>query len=372
MKKILLAFLLLTAVWGFGQEKRVQEKFTDPNLGKEMILPPDVMAFQKYNFIQPDLFTGKINVQIPIYEITTGNITVPITISYNAGGIKVDDIASSVGLGWNLNAGGSIVRNVKDVDDRLMFEREQGYPDDWEPNQGTIIHVVEFAGRFHMNGMSSVDFTDSLESVQVSEFDEVYKADSQPDIYMVNAPGLSNKFILNPINFEIPFESRDYKAIFLDKKTEKLTPNKMALIDYSSRFGFSGEEDGQPNFSFPTDGNETNQNQYLDRIKLDFPSFTINKNGIKYTFNEIELRETRTIPLTLRYLQAFNIVTYDPTYNLSISDWKLGTIQDSKTNRTVHFEYEEYQRNEVIPTINQKDRVPGVENGDCFFDFFYI
>ena len=62
-------------------------------------------------------FTGVPPINIPIYEINEGGYKLPISLSYNASGIKVNDIASWVGLGWSLNAGGIITRTVKGVPD---------------------------------------------------------------------------------------------------------------------------------------------------------------------------------------------------------------------------------------------------------------
>ncbi|WP_303849145.1 hypothetical protein [Apibacter mensalis] len=69
---------------------------------------PEVMTFQKINFLPADLYTRKIKVEIPLYEIKSGNITVPIKISCNAEGIKIDDEAANVGMNWVINAGGNI------------------------------------------------------------------------------------------------------------------------------------------------------------------------------------------------------------------------------------------------------------------------
>ncbi len=43
-------------------------------------------------------FTGVPEINIPLYEINEGGYKLPISLSYNASGIKVDDVASWVGL----------------------------------------------------------------------------------------------------------------------------------------------------------------------------------------------------------------------------------------------------------------------------------
>mgnify|MGYP007070210525 CR=1 FL=1 len=80
----------------------------------ERYLPPSpqAAALARYGEYPVSLATGVPEISIPLYEIKLGNYTLPISISYHASGIKVDDVASTVGLGWVLNAGGAVSRTV--------------------------------------------------------------------------------------------------------------------------------------------------------------------------------------------------------------------------------------------------------------------
>lgn len=90
--------------------------------GQEMpkVIPPSPEAANAFKFteIPVSLYTGLPNIDIPLFEIESGGVTVPISISYHARGIKVAEIASRVGLGWTLNAGGMISRQVRDLPDQ--------------------------------------------------------------------------------------------------------------------------------------------------------------------------------------------------------------------------------------------------------------
>lgn len=61
--------------------------------------------------------TGVPDISIPIYTIRLGAFELPVRLSYHASGIRVNDVASTVGLGWTLDAGGCISRSVNGAPD---------------------------------------------------------------------------------------------------------------------------------------------------------------------------------------------------------------------------------------------------------------
>lgn len=73
---------------------------------------PEAAAFQRYGEIPVDYSTGVPRIEIPIHTITSRKLQLPVTISYHASGIKVNDISSTSGLGWVLNAGGIVTRTI--------------------------------------------------------------------------------------------------------------------------------------------------------------------------------------------------------------------------------------------------------------------
>ncbi len=64
-----------------------------------------------------DYFRGKANINIPIYTIIVDGVSVPISLSYNTGGIKLNEVSSIVGLGWSLNIPGNIQHEIKGISD---------------------------------------------------------------------------------------------------------------------------------------------------------------------------------------------------------------------------------------------------------------
>jgi hypothetical protein len=59
-----------------------------------------------------DYSTGLPQISIPIYEVRSGSLSVPVSLSYHADGRRVYDRDGPVALGWSLNAGGSISRTI--------------------------------------------------------------------------------------------------------------------------------------------------------------------------------------------------------------------------------------------------------------------
>jgi hypothetical protein len=70
---------------------------------------------------QVNYSTGTAILDLPIYPINAGNINLPVSLNYATSGIKVDDEASWVGLGWVLNAGAIISRQIKGLPDEAYY-----------------------------------------------------------------------------------------------------------------------------------------------------------------------------------------------------------------------------------------------------------
>ncbi len=73
---------------------------------------PQAQNFMRYGEIPVDFSTGVPNIDIPLYTIKGKKLTLPLSISYHASGIKVNDVASEVGLGWVFNGKGLISRTT--------------------------------------------------------------------------------------------------------------------------------------------------------------------------------------------------------------------------------------------------------------------
>jgi hypothetical protein len=129
----------------------------------------------------PNLYDGSTNVQVPIYSYEgPGGGSYGVSFSYNTKGIKSDQIASNVGLGFVLNSGGgSIQRVVKDLPDELdtsAYAQLQDY-------YGGYVDYNKMRGRLAV----------SLESPTEAARTDVYR-DKESDDFMVSLGSLSFTF----------------------------------------------------------------------------------------------------------------------------------------------------------------------------------
>ena len=141
--------------------------FVYPSLGQGYIGPsPDAMGLLRQASVGVSHYTGSANIGIPLGEISGRELGLPISLSYNSFGHRVQDVASSEGLGWNLQAGGMITRVVR------------GTPDD-------------LTGGFCMNAST----------------------DKEPDLFMFSFMGRTGKFVVNQTNQVVLFPFQDLKVI---------------------------------------------------------------------------------------------------------------------------------------------------------------
>ena len=119
MKRVILSIVLFAAcAVGLSAQTHVADSL--------LPLSPQAASLARYGEYPVSYATGVPDISIPIYTIKLGSYSLPISISYHASGIKVADVASTVGLGWTLNAGGAISRTVEGAPD---FRHELGEAD---------------------------------------------------------------------------------------------------------------------------------------------------------------------------------------------------------------------------------------------------
>mgnify|MGYP002856453158 CR=1 FL=1 len=126
MRKISTAlnFLLLFSSNIIAQNKAAQQSAEDDYFDESVFSKlspsnPTAASLGKYGTHQVAMNNGLVPINITLYEIKSGDLNVPIQLCYHGGGIKVDQEATWVGLGWDLDFGGSIVRTVYGSDDKL-------------------------------------------------------------------------------------------------------------------------------------------------------------------------------------------------------------------------------------------------------------
>lgn len=93
---------------------------------------PSVQASEmtRYGKLTPQLYTGRASVTIPIYTYRNSRFTIPISLDYSYNGLKPNSQTGILGLGWTLNCGGSITREVRGIPDELRgtFKRTSSDP----------------------------------------------------------------------------------------------------------------------------------------------------------------------------------------------------------------------------------------------------
>ncbi|MCI5055456.1 MAG: RHS repeat-associated core domain-containing protein [Flavobacteriales bacterium] len=151
-----------------------EEDFKNPV--KSLIPPaPTSSALAKYADVPVGEFTGIPSISIPIYDYQSRKLQLPLSLSYHAGGIKVDEVSSWIGLGWSLNAGGVITKSIVGHDDLSAI----GYQNNAVFNNfdGTIL-----------------DMGNNVSEVQAMMRGHL---DGEPDVYYYNFNGKSGKFVFD-------------------------------------------------------------------------------------------------------------------------------------------------------------------------------
>ncbi|WP_458628617.1 hypothetical protein [Winogradskyella sp. PC D3.3] len=297
--------LIINSQDGTGPDFENFNRYTQTNFST-----PEVKAFEKVSLIPNNLSTGKLGLVIPIYTIKAGRLTYPIKISYNSGGIKVDEQASEVGLGWNLSKT-AITRQIVDGNDFDNVGTQWLDPvgggislndSEYQEHVDVLLHDQK-----HRMGYFLKKAENKKASVGYKTIDEM------PDLYsLISADGFTTKFYFsNPET--APVELTEGSSIISGDKIKEYYPNPQYDTNILSSL-----------YYFPM----------YDFGKIEVTS----KDGIKYTFEDYDVSISNSYEAPTG--TGLDYVGYLAVPQ--VSSWHISEIEDLLTGDKIEFEYQTY------------------------------
>lgn len=196
-KIFLLIIILIKPILSFSQT-------TNPQTLLPNVFPVNPKAFEfiKYSEIPVSKYTGIPSISIPIFTIKTNSINVPISLNYHSNGFRVSEESGWTGLGWTLDAGGSIVQVVNGFDDfgwyrnrdneaQAMVDASTGGMPHSILNTCTTVNFRVLSGVWPPSLYGAIDFDENK-----SLLEDGFK-DLEPDVFKFNMLGYSGEFILD-------------------------------------------------------------------------------------------------------------------------------------------------------------------------------
>lgn len=145
------------------------------------VFAPNTYELARYGDLPVDLSAGIPQINLPLLTFSDKDINLDISLSYHASGIKVDQEATWVGLGWALNAGGVITREIRGIPDAYSEFNNNFIPRTSIPEDPTLA--------------SSRPFYDQLRYTLTVATEG--GTDNGADIFYYNFNGRAGKFFLD-------------------------------------------------------------------------------------------------------------------------------------------------------------------------------
>ncbi len=237
---------------------------------------PDASTLGSYGDVSVSKYTGKNQFAIPLYNISFDEISIPIDLFYNSGGVRVNEEAGSVGLSWNISSGTVITRQINGFDD---------------------ISDVGADGFIYSYPVSSVHYSVHRDML-VDGYTGNYPLDIEPDLFNVNLFGKSITFKLekkgaqniieatplNNSNVKIRYNDDDQSIAITDDMG-----NQYIFADHELTTTYRGSStDSESNALMETALQSVDSKRTLQKITSWYLTQIIssNKNIINFTYEK--------------------------------------------------------------------------------------
>ena len=172
-------------------------------------------ALTKYGIVSPSLYTGTMSYSVPLFTYSDFDFSIPISVDYNYNGYRPAMASGSVGLGWALNCGGVITREVRGIPDEGALDHSINGWKATLDDEVTIVDNSSSANNIYGSGVTHFETTAYNRFISCDEYltrvqsfsicgdipvcrsqanDERY--DLSPDIFHFNFLGFHGDFMI--------------------------------------------------------------------------------------------------------------------------------------------------------------------------------
>ena len=191
-KKLLLLFVLLAIAVELVAQVNNQRNCADYDFS------PQTSSLMRIQSAQPDLNTGTLHLEVPIYTWSDMDFTLPFVLSYATNGFKPARPTGILGLDWSINIGGRITRQVNGVDD-LKSKGRLSYPGVF-PNEELYNMTADFI------------YDPGFGCERLQQGNTGYETD--PDNFRFDFCGYTGSFLIGPDNKFIAYNTNGEKGTF--------------------------------------------------------------------------------------------------------------------------------------------------------------
>ncbi|TKC03991.1 hypothetical protein [Pedobacter frigoris] len=146
--------------------------------------------------------TGLPQIQIPLYDIDFGGSKIPISLSYHAGGLKMNQKSGLVGAGWSISTNFQISRTVRGREDEYypMTDLDSMYLEGTQADMSSYPSNTFYNSAFRDMYLSKFIFPDpardgSSTSIYHADLHTTDYRDSEMDIFRYNLFNTSGRFV---------------------------------------------------------------------------------------------------------------------------------------------------------------------------------
>ena len=247
----------------------------DENFYLNNMISPQVNDMFRYGNIETSLFTGKLNLSIPIYQLEDPDFNLNIALRYNSEGFKPRQNSGYVGYNWFLDAGGCITREIRNLPDEYTIHYGNISMTSNKPQElGMLCFVKQKKiDKDIIFNMDSLVYCNSYSYYNLIECDS--KVDYLPDLFHFNFCGYSGTFMINnhgkAIVVDGDFIEANIETVHLSNVSTDVyyVPKKITKISITTTSGYTyifGGDTASVEYSLAVQENEI-QSQYPPIIK---------------------------------------------------------------------------------------------------------